>query len=342
MELVGVQPRFVGAQHLRQIEELVAQPAARPRSLREFLQSVGTDLMFLQLTQHAAELLGESGQAGRRVKHAQLSAQPGQQRAQHHHAALGAQQLAWGGARQGQDHFRQPVEGENPQPGVTCERGIREQLPFELERGLFRRQQHQRQTFRVGEECVPNLAQTAEGLAAAGGAQNETRMHGLVLLRNSSSGKPGDTAAGFLRLARYGATTPTPAPRQELQASDNPVAGPSPDRHVRRMAWFYLVIAGLMEIGWPLGLKLSQAPERREGGILLAVGCMALSGFFLWLAQRHIPMGTAYAVWTGIGTIGTFAVGIAVFGEPRDALRLVSVLLIVIGILGLRLAHRPA
>lgn len=108
------------------------------------------------------------------------------------------------------------------------------------------------------------------------------------------------------------------------------------------MAWLYLVIAGIMEIGWPLGFKLSQAPTRRIGGILLAVSCMALSGLFLWLAQRQIPMGTAYAVWTGIGTVGTFAVGIAVFGEPRDALRLVSALLIVIGIVGLRLAHRPA
>jgi len=76
------------------------------------------------------------------------------------------------------------------------------------------------------------------------------------------------------------------------------------------MSWLYLVLAGLLEIGWPVGLKLAQAPATRWQGIALAVVFMALSGFLLWLAQRHIPMGTAYAVWTGIGAAGTFLVGV--------------------------------
>lgn len=62
------------------------------------------------------------------------------------------------------------------------------------------------------------------------------------------------------------------------------------------MAWLYLFIAGLFEIGWPVGLKLSQSAAWRVTGIVLAVVCMAISGLLLWLAQRHIPIGTAYAI----------------------------------------------
>lgn len=108
------------------------------------------------------------------------------------------------------------------------------------------------------------------------------------------------------------------------------------------MAWCYLILAGLMEIGWPVGMKISQSPERRWGGIALAVVCMVLSGWFLWLAQRHIPMGTAYAVWTGIGAIGAFLVGVVWYGDPATYLRFGSILLIVLGIVGLKLAHQPA
>ena len=107
------------------------------------------------------------------------------------------------------------------------------------------------------------------------------------------------------------------------------------------MAWIYLFIAGLFEIGWPVGLKLSQTPGRLLVGVILAVGCMAASGGFLWLAQRQIPIGTAYAVWTGIGAAGTFVVGIAVYGDAASAGRLVSVGLIIAGIIGLKLAHGP-
>ena len=106
------------------------------------------------------------------------------------------------------------------------------------------------------------------------------------------------------------------------------------------MAWVYLFVAGVMEICWPLGLKMAQKPEQRWGGVALAVGGMGLSGFFLWLAQRGnaIPMGTAYAVWTGIGAVGAFAVGILFYKDAATVWRLVSVSLIVFGLIGLKLA----
>jgi len=107
------------------------------------------------------------------------------------------------------------------------------------------------------------------------------------------------------------------------------------------MAWLYLIVAGLFEIGWPVGLKLSQTPGRLIVGVIVAVACMTASGAFLWLAQRDIPIGTAYAVWTGIGAVGTFMVGIAFYGDSASAWRLVSVGLIVAGIIGLKLAHDP-
>jgi quaternary ammonium compound-resistance protein SugE len=105
------------------------------------------------------------------------------------------------------------------------------------------------------------------------------------------------------------------------------------------MAWFYLVLAGFCEVGWPIGLKLGWGPDgARFGWIGFAVVFMAVSGLLLMLAQRDIPMGTAYAVWTGIGAVGAFAVGAAIFGEPVTVLRLVSISLIVAGIVGLKLA----
>jgi quaternary ammonium compound-resistance protein SugE len=107
------------------------------------------------------------------------------------------------------------------------------------------------------------------------------------------------------------------------------------------MAWVYLIVAGLFEIGWPVGLKLSQTPGRLIVGVIVAVVCMAASGAFLWLAQRSIPIGTAYALWTGIGAAGTFIVGILFYGDSASALRLVSVGLIIAGIIGLKLAHGP-
>ena len=106
------------------------------------------------------------------------------------------------------------------------------------------------------------------------------------------------------------------------------------------MAWIYLVIAGLFEIGWPLGLKLGWTDNGlRTWPLLFSVACMAASGALL-LAQRTIPMGTAYAVWTGIGATGTFFVGLALFKEPASAMRFICVGLIVAGIIGLKLASK--
>ncbi|MDG4595133.1 MAG: multidrug efflux SMR transporter [Candidatus Contendobacter sp.] len=107
------------------------------------------------------------------------------------------------------------------------------------------------------------------------------------------------------------------------------------------MAWFYLLVAGLCEIAWPVGLKLSQTPGRLALGVFIAVVGIATSGVFLGLAQRDIPIGTAYAVWTGIGAVGTFMVGILFYGDSANAWRLVSVGLIIAGIIGLKLAHGP-
>ena len=105
------------------------------------------------------------------------------------------------------------------------------------------------------------------------------------------------------------------------------------------MPWFYLFIAGLMEIGWPLGLKLSQTQNNYKfWWIAMAIISMAASGLFLWLAQKSIPMGTAYAVWTGIGASGAFILGIWLFDDPASFLRIASVTLIVLGIIGLRMA----
>jgi quaternary ammonium compound-resistance protein SugE len=106
-----------------------------------------------------------------------------------------------------------------------------------------------------------------------------------------------------------------------------------------RIAWFYLMIAGLFEIGWPLGFKLSQVTRFRLLFVGLAVVSMAFSGFFLWMAQRAIPIGTAYAVWTGIGAAGTFLLGIAFFGDAVGLLRILSFLLLVIGVVGLKLSE---
>lgn len=104
------------------------------------------------------------------------------------------------------------------------------------------------------------------------------------------------------------------------------------------MDWFYLFLAGCFEIGWPLGLKLSQTGSK-VWGITLAVISMGLSGFFLWLAQKTIPMGTAYAIWTGIGAAGTFLVGVLAFQDPASIWRILSVLLILLGVIGLKMAN---
>lgn len=103
------------------------------------------------------------------------------------------------------------------------------------------------------------------------------------------------------------------------------------------MAWIYLIGAGLMEIGWPLGLKLAQQEGWRWQGILMAVIFMGVSGFLLFLAQKTIPMGTAYAVWTGIGAVGAFLVGVVFFGDPASFGRWLGAALIVSGVVVMKL-----
>jgi quaternary ammonium compound-resistance protein SugE len=107
------------------------------------------------------------------------------------------------------------------------------------------------------------------------------------------------------------------------------------------MPWLYLVLAGIFEIGWPLGLKLGWTADGvRVGPLAASIACMLASGGFLLLAQRDIPMGTAYAVWTGLGAVGTFFVGLAMFKEPATAARFACVGLIAAGIIGLKLTSR--
>jgi quaternary ammonium compound-resistance protein SugE len=104
------------------------------------------------------------------------------------------------------------------------------------------------------------------------------------------------------------------------------------------MAWTLLLLAGVCEIGWPIGLKLGwTASGIRYAWIGFAALCMIASGILLFLAQRTIPMGTAYAVWTGIGALGAFAVGILFFGDAATAVRIGSAALILAGVVGLKI-----
>jgi quaternary ammonium compound-resistance protein SugE len=104
------------------------------------------------------------------------------------------------------------------------------------------------------------------------------------------------------------------------------------------MSWIYLFLAGLFEIGWPVGIKISQASETRWVGIAIALIFMALSGYFLWLAQQNIPIGMAYAIWTGIGGAGTFIVGVVFFGDALTLMRVLGLLLIVLGVAVLKIS----
>jgi len=105
------------------------------------------------------------------------------------------------------------------------------------------------------------------------------------------------------------------------------------------MAWICLIFAGLFEIGWPVGLKMAQEENTRIVGISYAVTFMSVSGLLLWLAQKQIPIGTSYAVWTGIGAAGTFLVGVIFYGDPSSLGRYVGIILIITGVATLKLAH---
>lgn len=101
------------------------------------------------------------------------------------------------------------------------------------------------------------------------------------------------------------------------------------------MAWFYLFLAGLVEIAWALGLKASEGLTRPWLSCFTILG-MILSFFLLSLAMKSLPVGTAYAIWTGIGALGTTVFGMIFFGESHDAVRLFCLGLIILGVVGLK------
>lgn len=102
------------------------------------------------------------------------------------------------------------------------------------------------------------------------------------------------------------------------------------------MAWFYLVLAGAFEVEWAIGLKYSHGFTKLVPSVLTILGMIA-SFYFLSLSLKNLPLGTAYGIWTGIGTIGTTILGVILFKEPIDIMRIICILLIVSGIIGLKL-----
>ena len=103
------------------------------------------------------------------------------------------------------------------------------------------------------------------------------------------------------------------------------------------MAWTYLIVAGLMECGWAIGLKYTEGYTKLVPTIL-TVSAMAVSFWFLSMAMKEIPIGTAYAVWTGIGAVGVAILGVCLFGESKSLIKVFCLLLIVSGIAGLKLS----
>jgi len=97
-------------------------------------------------------------------------------------------------------------------------------------------------------------------------------------------------------------------------------------------------VAGFFEIGWPLGLKLASISSFKILGPIISVVSMAISGILLWLSLKGISIGTAYAVWTGIGAAGTFIIGVLYFNDPSILLRWIGVSLIVLGVIFLKVA----
>lgn len=106
------------------------------------------------------------------------------------------------------------------------------------------------------------------------------------------------------------------------------------------MAWLYLILAGLFEMGWPLGFKLANpCPRYHFLFLALSVVSMGVSGWLLYVAQRTIPMGTAYMIWTGIGGVGTVVLGIVFFHDAVTFWRMFFLSLVFVGIVGLKMVH---
>src|SRR5262245_66526342 len=102
------------------------------------------------------------------------------------------------------------------------------------------------------------------------------------------------------------------------------------------MAWIWLTLAGILEVVWAIGLKYTDGFTRVVPSVIVGAAMVA-SVYFLALAVRTIPIGTGYAVWTGIGAVGVAILGMVLFGEPKTLLRIGSILLIIAGIVGLKL-----
>ncbi len=105
------------------------------------------------------------------------------------------------------------------------------------------------------------------------------------------------------------------------------------------MSWFYLLIAAMFEVGWPVGLKMAEISSLKAAWIVFAVVAMAFSGIFLYVAQKEIPIGTAYAVWTGIGASCTFIAGVLFFQDTLSLMRALGVVLIITGVVFLKYGH---
>ena len=106
------------------------------------------------------------------------------------------------------------------------------------------------------------------------------------------------------------------------------------------MAWFYLFVASIFEVGWPVGFKMADLSEKSKiTWILFSALAMTLSGIFLYISQKTIPIGTAYAIWSGIGTTCTFIVGILFFADTSDIMRILGALFIVTGVVLLKLSN---
>ena len=105
------------------------------------------------------------------------------------------------------------------------------------------------------------------------------------------------------------------------------------------MGWFYILIASVFEISWAVGLKYSDGFSQLKASIFTVI-TMILSYVFLALGVKQIPVGTAYAVWTGIGAVGVAIYGMMFFNEAKDILRVLFILLIVAGVIGLRLTSK--
>jgi quaternary ammonium compound-resistance protein SugE len=103
------------------------------------------------------------------------------------------------------------------------------------------------------------------------------------------------------------------------------------------MAWVLLVVAGMLEVGWAIGLKYTEGFTRVWPSVF-TIAAMVLSVVLLGIAMKSLPVGTSYAVWVGVGAVGTAILGMALFGEPATAGRLASLGCIVVGIVGLKLA----